>query len=516
MYDILRPIAACIVAVLCVTAPAFARQDGTAQEFLLEGDAAARAEVLERLESVGFPAVEVQAYAAFPIALHRFKPELSDDQLVEAREALAALTPDGGGIGGEFNSVLSVERGGGQTGSLWVTGLGAPEFDAQYGLAVTGGRIAADHATGLGVKVAIIDSGLVPGAPRAEEYALPRGYVFISGSAVLLSHPPSDLGDGSDNNGNTAIDEGVGHGTFIASLIALTAPGARHLHIKVLDDEGECELSDLLGALDACIVENVHVVNLSVVPANRTTMLASAFAALRQNGAIIVAAAGNQGTDTNPFESSEHDLVQVGATTARGAVWSQSSAGDWIDIMAPGATEFDAKGTPIAGERVIGVIGVNDIGEAQFAAASGTSFSAAFVTGAAACFRAANPSWPDDVAPEEIAGRFEAALDAGATPLEGSPFGLLDAEALVAGFTPVPRCPGDVVRASHGEGPEYRVDGRDLTALLARFGTVLTDPRRIERANLVRDGAGAIEVIDARDFLALLAGWGLQPQSPCP
>jgi hypothetical protein len=97
--------------------------------------------------------------------------------------------------------------------------------------------------------------------------------------------------------------------------------------------------------------------------------------------------------------------------------------------------------------------------------------------------------------------------------LSSSTLKRLDAGALVAGFDPVPRCPGDIVRATSGEGPEFRVNGLDLAEMLVRFGTVLTDPRRIERANLVRSTP---EVIDAGDLGALLGSWGFNPPKPCP
>jgi hypothetical protein len=42
---------------------------------------------------------------------------------------------------------------------------------------------------------------------------------------------------------------------------------------------------------------------------------------------------------------------------------------------------------------------------------------------------------------------------------------------------------------------------------------VLTEPRRIERANLVRSTP---EVIDGSDLAALLASWGFNPPKPCP
>lgn len=515
MYAILRPILACIVALLCVNADAVARQDGTAQEFFIRGDAGTQATIVAGLEKLGYPAVLVELYPSFEIALYRFEPELTKDQLADAIAALGGLTPDGGEFASEVNSTLSVDRGGGQTGSLWVTGLSESDFENQYGLTLTRSDFSAGHATGSGVRIAIVDSGLVSDAPRAEGFSLDYGYTFMNGGGK--GGVPIDAGDGIDNNDNGAADEGVGHGTFIASLLGLTAPGARHLHIKVLNDEGECEMSDILAALEACIAEDVHVVNLSIVPLGTTTILKGAFNTLRQNGTIVVVSAGN--SLNNPFGTNEGDLVLVGATNDMDAVWTASSAGEWVDIMAPGVTQLDDSGAPLPGRAIVGVIGVNPGGTAKFAAASGTSFAAAYISGAAACFRAANPSWPDgQVSPYQIGTLFQNALEASAVEIPKSPRKRIDAAPLVAGFDPVPRCPGDIARATSGEGPEFRVNGLDLAELLVRFGTVLTDPRRIERANLVpsKPEGSAPEVIDGSDLAALLASWGFNPPKPCP
>jgi hypothetical protein len=523
MYGTLRRILACVVAVLCATGPAFARQGGNGieQEFLVRGDAKARASIVAGLEERGFPTELIEIYPSFSIALFRFMPELTEDQLEAAIAALAELTPDGLEFGSEVNSELTIDRGGGQTGSLWVTGLGESDFENQYGLTLTRSDFCAQRATGSGVKIAIVDSGLVPNAPRAAGFSLDYGYTFVNGGGK--GGVPVDAGDGIDNNGNSAADEGVGHGTFIASLLGLTAPGARHLHIKVLNDEGECEMSDLLAALEACIAEDVHVVNLSIVPLGTTTILKGAFTTLRQNGTIVVVSAGN--SLNNPFGTNEGDLVLVGATSDTDAVWTASSAGEWVDIMAPGVTQFDDSGAPLPGRAIVGVIGVNPGGTAKFAAASGTSFAAAFISGAAACFRAANPSWPDDapysageVSPYQIGTLFHDALEASAVEIPKSPRKRIDAAPLVAGFDPVPRCPGDIARATSGEGPEFRVNGLDLAEMLVRFGTVLTDPRRIERANLApsKPKGSTPEVINGADLAALLASWGFNPPKPCP
>jgi len=519
MHGFLRHILVLIAALVLAAQPARAGGDGAPQQVLIEGPAAERENIAEQLGLLGYPVVLVREYPTFSTALYQFEPQLSQDQYAFALELLASLVGDDENLATAVNAEVSIERGGGQTGSLWVSGVSAPQFENQYGLGLTGSDFAADHTTGQGVRIAIIDSGLVSGAPYSSSFALDHGYDLVNGAGEE-GGVPIDAGDGLDGNQANGADEGVGHGTFIASLISRVAPGARHLHIKVLDDEGECELSDIFAALEICVAENVHVVNLSIAPVGPTSILKSAFTACRQNGAIIVAAGGNSATNENPFTGADADLIQVGASTHADALWNESATGPWVDILAPGATMYGPKGLPIAGQSVVGVIGANPDGTPNFVAASGTSFAAAFVTGAAACYRAANPGWPDDapftpgeVAPGEIATRFLDAMNASGASVNGTALKRVDAGSLVAGFAAVPRCPGDIARASSGEGSQYRIDGVDLAALLIRFGETLTDPRRIDRANLE---TSTPERIDANDLAALLARWGIVPPVPCP
>lgn len=86
----------------------------------------------------------------------------------------------------------------------------------------------------------------------------------------------------------------------------------------------------------------------------------------------------------------------------------------------------------------------------------------------------------------------------------------MDAANLVAALPAVPRCAGDIVPEYPGGTYQYTIDGGDLAALLARWGTDLSDPRRIDPANLFDDFW-----IDASDLAALLAKWGGAPPPSC-
>ena len=105
----------------------------------------------------------------------------------------------------------------------WVFGSEA-QYTEQW--APTALRLAEAHAvsTGAGVRVAVLDTGIDRNHPALAGKVLP-GYDFVDGDA-----DPAE--GGSSANG------AWGHGTHVAGLVALAAPGARILPLRVLDPEG--------------------------------------------------------------------------------------------------------------------------------------------------------------------------------------------------------------------------------------------------------------------------------------
>ena len=491
-------------------------QESIPTRVLIRADDGGQDVARAKLADAGYPVTFVHEYPVFTITLYRFDNPLAGADLPIIRALLDELIAKTAIATGDFDVPVATETGSGQTGSLWVTGMNFGDFLGQYGRGTIGANDAADRATGLGVKVAIIDSGLTDDAPVVTELALEVGYSFTDGVATK-GGIPLDEGDGE------GTDYGVGHGTFVAALISCTAPLARHLHLKVLDDEGTCDLADVVGALEVSINENVHVANMSLIPSQPTATLASVIADARNHGIILVASAGNSIPTVNRYLGSESDLIQVGSSTHLDTP-SVANTPPWIDIFAPGISNVPVAGLPQAAEAVIGPLGRDAKGNPVFAASSGTSFAAAFVSGAAAAFRAANPGWPNaEVPAREIAARFnDAALASAVTIYSGSGGGntdgkkdgvkRIDAEALVAALPRVPRCLFDPVAEESGGGYQFVVNSADLGLLLSSWSPLGSDPRRIERANLSLD---ATNTVDSEDLGVLLSLWGSPPPPGC-
>ncbi|MFC2091688.1 S8 family serine peptidase, partial [Elusimicrobiota bacterium] len=117
-------------------------------------------------------------------------------------------------------------------------------------------RIDADTAqsicTGLGIKVAVLDTGI--------DLDHPDLAANIKGDVNVISSRKS----GDDDNG---------HGTHCAGIIAAidneigvigVAPQADLYSVKVLDRKGSGYLSDLVEGLDWCIANNIQVISMSL------------------------------------------------------------------------------------------------------------------------------------------------------------------------------------------------------------------------------------------------------------
>ena len=513
MIRIHRILLTLMATLLLVAAGARADEPFIPKTLLIRGDDGAQVTAQNKLVDQGFPITPVREYPAFSIWLYKIDVQLTPPERDALRALLDSLVNDGEILDGDFDVPVRVDRGIGQTGSLWVSGMNRSQFDNQYAFPLTGAGAAANLVGGLGVTVAIIDSGLVEDAPVAWDLSLQYGYDFVTGTGTRAGIPV-DI-----DYPNTPGSYGVGHGTFIAGLIGGVAPGARHLHLKVLDDEGACNLSDVVGALQACLEENVHVVNMSLVPTIPTNTLAFAITRVRDNGAIVIASAGNSAQQVNPYLNSEDALIQVGATGPTDHLWPPSPVTSWVDVVAPGVSVSNGQGGVVPQQSVIGPLGRTSTGQEIFAAASGTSFSAALVSGAAAAYRSANPGWPDDnTLPESIASRFaEDVLNAGAPTFmsdgaSAAPYQRLDAYQLVANLPPVPRCPRDIVPSFDPATGHYlySIDAADAAVLLAKFGSVVSDPRQIELADLDGD-----RIVGPMDLARLKGAWTTAPSPTC-
>ncbi|MFI7373152.1 type VII secretion-associated serine protease mycosin [Actinoplanes sp. NPDC049668] len=255
------------------------------------------------------------------------------------------------------------------------------------------GRLA-PFATGDGVRVAVIDSGVDAGHPQLRD-RVAAGRDFLHGEP-----------DGRQDC--------VGHGTAVASIIAATpaegagprglAPGATIVPIRVseqTDTDGggqsggePADPGRFADAIDWAVGPgDADVINMSLVMADDDGRVRDAVARAVAAGVVVVAAAGNHGradeANPRPYPASYPDVIGVGAIGANGVAGDFSQRGDWVDVTAPGVqVTFAARGS----------------GHAR---GDGTSYATPFVSATAALIRQRFPT----LTPAQITRRIIATAD---------------------------------------------------------------------------------------------------------
>lgn len=171
--------------------------------------------------------------------------------------------------------------------------------------------------TGAGTTVAILDTGV--------DYRHPDlGNGFGPGHKVVAGH--------DFVNGDADPMDDHGHGTHVAGIVAAdgairgVAPDARITAYKVLDEDGNGQVSDILAGLDAAVSPanpyRADVVNLSLSgPGDGTDPLSIAASFVARAGIVVVASAGNLGPAPLSVRSPAvaEGVIAVGATVS--GVW---------------------------------------------------------------------------------------------------------------------------------------------------------------------------------------------------
>jgi subtilisin family serine protease len=225
-------------------------------------------------------------------------------------------------------------------------------------------------AGGGGMRVAILDTGVDPNHPDLAGH-ITAGWDFVGHDA-----DPTDQMDGIDNDDDGQIDEAYGHGTHVAGIVHLTAPDAGLLIGRVLDAEGRGDMLDVARGIRWAVANGADVINLSLGSLTKSDAVQVALSEAAAAGVVIVASAGNEGSDIPvEFPASSHYVVAVGAVDGSDVAAPFTSYGDFVELCAPGVQVRSM--FPNAG----------------YALWSGTSMSAGFVSGGFALLKPFHPDW---------------------------------------------------------------------------------------------------------------------------
>jgi subtilisin family serine protease len=179
------------------------------------------------------------------------------------------------------------------------------------------------------ITICIVDSGLACGHPDFDAS-------MITGNDTTKFYGPIWKWDA----------DVAGHGTHVAGTIAAMAgndrgvAGAGHfrLHIaRALGDDGRGYESDIRNAVQQCVDAGAKIINLSL-GGPYISYLSNKFytEVVEEQGVLIVAAAGNDGTADAVFPASHPSVIAVSAVYEWGTRWIHSNQNNQVEFAAPG------------------------------------------------------------------------------------------------------------------------------------------------------------------------------------
>ncbi|MGQ0685963.1 S8 family serine peptidase [Bradyrhizobium sp.] len=266
---------------------------------------------------------------------------------------------------------------------------------AQYAVAKLKLPQAHKLAHGMNVTIAVIDSG------------------------IDASHPElaNSIADNFDALGSK---EGAHvHGTGIAGAIAAhgrlmgSAPEARIIAIRAFASaQGGAESSSyvIIKSLNYAVLHGAQIINMSFA-GPKDLLIERGIAATAARGIVLVAAAGNAGPKSPPlYPAANPNVIAVSGTDAKDRLFAASNRGVHIALAAPGTDIF----LPAPDQK--------------YQMTSGTSFSAAYVSGIVALLLERNPA----LKPNEIRAILTATARDLGTPGKDELFGHGQADAFAA------------------------------------------------------------------------------------
>lgn len=223
--------------------------------------------------------------------------------------------------------------------------------------------------------------------------------IAIVDTGIDGSHP--DLANKIVARANFTMDPDIddnGHGSHVAGIAAadtnngIGVAGAgydtRLLSVKVLDNTGSGYYSWVANGITWAADNGAKVINLSLGGSASSLTLQNAVAYAWSKGAIVVAAAGNNGNIIPFYPADYPNVVSVAATDSNDHKASWSNFGSWVAMAAPGVNILSAY-------------------QGGYAYLSGTSMATPFVSGVTGLIWSQHPGWTN----AQIENKLETSAD---------------------------------------------------------------------------------------------------------
>jgi hypothetical protein len=245
----------------------------------------------------------------------------------------------------------------------------AAAADADWNIAMMGTRPAG--ATGAGITIAVLDSGITPGLSASVDAAV-TGRVDVDESANRIEH-----------------------GTATAAIINQIAPDAKLIDIVVEGDYGHSP-GVMARGINEAVSRGASVINISLASSSPSAIERAAIDDAVSKGVVVVAAAiGSLDSTLHGYPARYPNVIAVGELDAD-RDYSFGATGLEVDAWAAGVD--------------VEVLVVNALGQAVMTTESGSDIAAAHIAGLAALVRQAHPTW----SPENVQAAIE--LSKGVSP----------------------------------------------------------------------------------------------------
>ncbi|MBN2799739.1 MAG: peptidase S8 [Deltaproteobacteria bacterium] len=257
-----------------------------------------------------------------------------------------------------------------------------PLHSYQWNFDMLGAEQIWDYATGRGVTVAVVDTG-VSTRGKDTPVNLLQGRDFVDGDDA----PEDEEGHGTHVAGTIA--QATSNGIGVAGL----AYDATILPVRVLGPHGGSTY-DVADGITWAVDQGAEVINMSLGSSSYSSVLQDAVDYATERGVVVVAATGNDGEAAVNYPGALEGVIGVGAVGVNAVVAPYSNGGTGIDLVAPGGNmEVDADNSGY----VDGILQeVDEAGEVYYAFYQGTSMATPHVAASVALLLSAG------VAPGEV------------------------------------------------------------------------------------------------------------------
>ncbi|MBK8872280.1 MAG: S8 family serine peptidase [Elusimicrobia bacterium] len=225
-----------------------------------------------------------------------------------------------------------------------------PMYSSLWGMTKVEAPLAWDLATGAGIVVAVVDTGIDTGhADLATNLWANPGEIPANGIDDDANGFVDDVRGWNFVSNNNTPNDGHSHGSHVSGTVAAVgnngvgvvglARSAKIMALKGLDDDGSGYDTDLAQCILYAADNGARVINMSWGGQGDSPLIEEALEYAHALGVVLVAAAGNASVDASLFIPAKYaDVIAVSAFNSADAIAPFSNFGSKIDVAAPGVS----------------------------------------------------------------------------------------------------------------------------------------------------------------------------------